>query len=563
MSYTERAFNVSDEDEIKRIREYIAALKAELARVRGLDPIEFWWDEIGRVQKLMDPILEIKESKRTDKQVADLERLTGERAVCILNYRLAREPKRDGKMHTDPTAWEDITGDVIWGQTDFTQMARTGPGNFTVTLKGSHPEFRAGEEIRLEVDGLRSFGGWVTSVERGYFFPDTAAPKTVLHGTDYNILFDRLAVRNYPWEYSGSRTRSRMMMGAYRNWPAFPQGTLDADMIDTVFSEYLLPDLPIGFDYTGGVDGVTTPAPISPWVMPTAGSALRVFMQSVSQITSAVWCIDATMQLQYHDREEISAPYPLTDGLGGISSRNLKITSDISNMSNDVIVWGTLGKTVEGEIMVWHEEGDLGFWERYWLGKIRTAQVALNKLLAIPVSRRTTKQKKAITTYRNRITTYKARLEDARSRSWDPLSGLPRPANAIVNSIDTWGRWQRVEFREDIHQQGWLQVRAHAILTRYDEPIIRASATIWDPGYQAGQVVNVKSSEHGVDVNLVIRQLRITFTVAKEPHDGFFYALPRYDLEMGLDPEAPWNIYDYLPYPGEGTPGVGGDVSGG
>ena len=34
-------------------------------------------------------------------------------------------------------------------------------------------------------------------------------------------------------------------------------------------------------------------------------------------------------------------------------------------------------------------------------------------------------------------------------------------------------------------------------------------------------------------------------------------------LEMGLEPEAPWNIYDYLPYPGEGTPGLGGDVSGG
>ena len=43
MSYTERAFATTDEAEINRIREYIAALKAELARVRGLDPVEFWW----------------------------------------------------------------------------------------------------------------------------------------------------------------------------------------------------------------------------------------------------------------------------------------------------------------------------------------------------------------------------------------------------------------------------------------------------------------------------------------------------------------------------------------
>jgi hypothetical protein len=563
MSYTERAFATTDEAEIKRIREYIAALKAELARVRGLDPVEFWWDEIGRVQKLVDAILAIVPASRTDQQVADLERLTAERASCILNYRLAREPKRDGRMSTDPAAWENITGDVVWGQTDFTQLARTGPGNFTITLKGSHPEYRSGEEIRLEIDGLRSFGGWVTSVERGYFFPDSTAPRTVLHGTDYNILFDRLAVRNYPWEYSASRTRSRMMMGTYRNWPAFPQGTLDADMIDTVFGEYLLPDLPLSFDYTNHVDAITTPAPISPWVMPTAGSALRVFMQSISMITSAVWSIDATMALQYHDREEVSAPFPLTDGLGGISSRNLRIMTDVSNMTNDVLVWGTLGKTVEGEIMVWHEEGDLGFWERYWIAQINLTQRALNKLLAIAASRRTAKQKKAITTYRNRITTYKARLADARARSWDPLSDLPRPADAIVNSIDTWGRWQRAEFREDIHHQEWLNMRAHSILTRFDEPIIRASATIWDPGYQAGMVVNVKSSEHEVNANLAIRSVKISFTVAKEPFEGKFYALPRYDLDMGLEPEAPWNIYDYLPYPGEGTAGLGGDTSGG
>jgi len=633
MSYTERAFATTDEAEIKRLREYLAALKAELARVRSLDPVERWWDEIGRIQKKIDALLDYSPTVRPPEQTAqlavleaelnnaleqldywqhprrqidytpaeiegnitywqaeitriegeideilalpitsglteaqkeELTRLYAERDWSIFQYRLAREPKRDGKMATDPSAWEDITGDVVWNQTDFTQVARTGPGSFTITLKGSHPEFRAGEEIHLEVDGIRSFGGWVARVERGYFFEDFSAPRTVLHGTDYNIMFDRLAVRNYPWEYSASRTRSRMMMGTYRNWPDFPQGSIDADMIEVVFQEYLLPDLPLAFDYTGGVDAVSTPAPVAPWAMPTPGSALRLFMQSVSQITSAVWCIDATMQLQYHDREgPPTAPFPLTDGLGGISSRNLKVTTKISNMVNDVLVWGTLAKKIEGEIMVWHEQGDLGFWERYWISKISQTQALLNKLLAISPSKRTAKQKKAITTYRSRITTYKERLADARAREWDPLSGDPRPENAIVNSIDTWGRWQGAEFREDIHHQEWLQIRGHSILTRLDEPIVQASATIWDPGYQAGQVVHLKSSVHGIDANLPIRSVHISFTVAKEPHDGFFYALPRYDLEMGLDPEAPWNIYDYLPYPGEGTPGLGGDTSGG
>jgi hypothetical protein len=216
---------------------------------------------------------------------------------------------------------------------------------------------------------------------------------------------------------------------------------------------------------------------------------------------------------------------------------------------------------VEGEIMVWHEYGDIQFWERYYMDLINRLQRYIAKLMARP--KQTAAVKKAITTYRNRIVTYKARLEDARARVWDPLSGLPRPKNAIVSSIDTWGRWQSSEFREDIHHMEWLKIRGHSILTRFDEPIVRANATIWDPGYQAGMVVNVKSAEHKVDVNLPIRSMKISFVVGKEPREGKYYTVPRYDLQMGLDPEAPWNIYDYLPYPGEGTPGLGGDVAGG
>ena len=143
------------------------------------------------------------------------------------------------------------------------------------------------------------------------------------------------------------------------------------------------------------------------------------------------------------------------------------------------------------------------------------------------------------------------------------MSGLPRPEDAIVNSIDTWGRWQQGEIRQEIHHQEWLQIRGHSILTRYDEPIIKSTATIYDPGFAAGQVVQVKSATHGLDVNLVIRQIRLSFAVGKEPFEGRFYALPSYDLEMGLEPEAPWNTYDYLPFPGEGTPGLRGDNTGG
>jgi hypothetical protein len=351
---------------------------------------------------------------------------------------------------------------------------------------------------------------------------------------------------------------------------------MDDDMINIILGTYCLPDLPLDFTWSintsedddtinagVSVQAIASPAPVAPWAMPESGSTLRRSFQSISQITTGVWYIDATMTLQYHDRETVTAPYPITDGAGGISSRDLKVTSDINNMVNDVLVWGTLANDITGEFVVWHEYGDISFWVNRYDYAEKVAQAALDKLMKIPASRRTAAQKRAIVTYRNRIALYRARKADAKAREWDPLSGLPRPENAIVDSVKTWGRWQLGEMRQEIHHQDWLNIRGHSILTRYDEPIVMATATIFEPGYEAGQVVNVKSEAHGIDTNLVIRQMKISFAVAKEPHDGFYYAYPKYELTMGLEPEAPWNIWDYLPYPGEATPGLGGDVAGG
>jgi hypothetical protein len=526
----------SENAAIKDLNERIAALEHQLLVARHQDPGEFWMDAVSKMQVYLDIYRAL--TNPTNAQTVAYETDLKTYNYDLLRLRMAREIQR---------TWVDITGDCIWSQTDFTQMARTGPGTFTITMKGAHPEFVGGEEIHFEIDDLRVFGGWVSSVEKGYFFDAAVAPKTVLHGTDYNILFDRLVVRNWPWEFANHH-KTGGNAGPYRNWPAFKKGTMDDAMIEYVFQTYLLPDLPMGFDYETGVFPIATPAPESPWVMPDPGSPARVFMQSVSQITSGVWCIDPYMVLQYHDRETVTAPYPLTDGLGGISCRALSITTDISQMIDDDLIWGTLGKTIEGEIMVTHEVGD-GHWrERYWLAAIASVQQYIQNLLAD--ASRTTAQNKELTVYRARLAAYKKNLAAAR-------------ANPEASSYALYGFWQYGEFRQDIFHQKWLDIRARAILLRYDDPIMMATATVWDPGYQAGQVVNVKSSVYGIDINLVIRQLHISFTVAKEPVGERYYALPQYDLTMGLDPESPWNIYDFLPYPGMSTPGLGMDVTGG
>ena len=539
--------------EIKRLRELIADLKEQLAAAKAADPVAKYWDAMARMQYLVNVYLAIPSNQRTPEQKAALAIDQKQLAYDTMQYRIARNPKR---------TWVDITGDVIWSGTEFNQQARTGPGSFTITMKGAQPDFKSGEEIHFEIDGLRVFGGWVTDVQKDSFFADVEEPRTVLHGTDYNILFDRLVIRNYPWELANYYATGDNM-GLYQSWKPYKQNTMDDVMIRHAFRNYVAPDLPPEFNWEDEVDAITTPAPVSSWVMPEAGSTLRSFMQSISMITTGIWWIDPYMVLHYHERGKVTAPYPLTDGLGGISSRGLRVATDISSMINDVILWGTLAKTVKGDIIVWHEIGDGEWWANRYRDAIAHDQKVLMELLSIPPSERTDWQDAAIIRYQNAIALYKQRLAEVLANVWDPDSGLPRPANATIDSIGHWGRWQHGEFREDIHHQEWLNRRGHSILVRYDEPIIKASATVWDPGYQAGQVVTVKSAVYGVNVDLVIRALKISFTVPKEPVGDLYYALPQYDLEMGLDPESPWNIYDFLPFPGQGTPGLRMDTTGG
>jgi hypothetical protein len=358
----------------------------------------------------------------------------------------------------------DVTGDVNFSRTSFVQNAKTGPGTFELVLYGQQP-YIGGEEIHVEIDDLRTFGGYVMTVEAGYVFAATdTSITTTLRGTDYNVLFDRLFAYNKA-SASGSQ-------GKYTTWKSFAKGTYDDTIIRKVFGSYV--DLPPGFDYTTYVDRVGVAALEEPWTMATAGSSLRQTMQSLSQVTTAVWWIDPYLHLHNHSRSTITAPYPITDGKGGISSKGLSISGDISQMVNQAIVWGTLARTVEGEI---------------------NAQV-----------------------------------------------------NNATTSREQYGRWQYGEFRSDLHHTNYIQRRAASIIERYRDPIYRAKAFIFEPGYQAGQGVEVISSEHGISDVLVIHSMALTFAVAKERDGDTYYGVPRYELSIGLDPELPWDIYDYLPF---------------
>lgn len=357
-----------------------------------------------------------------------------------------------------------ITGDVIWSRTEFTQNAKTNPGTFTITLDGAFPSFHGGEEVLVTVDDFRIFGGYVLAVERGYALA-TAVPQTVLTGADFNVLFDHLIVYN--------KTSATGTSGSYANWKSFAKNTQDTVIIEKVFSSYV--DLPPGFDYWTYIDPVGIANPEKPWSMPTAGSSLRLVMQSLSQVTTAVWWIDPYKHLHYHSRATVTAPFPITDGYGGIAGQALSSSSDINMMVNDGLVWGTLSYNVDGKISAVRRDDD--------------------------------------------------------------------------ESISAHGRWQYGEFRSDLHHQEYIERRAESILERYADPVNKGQVVIYEPGYQAGMVTRIILTEHGVTEDLVIRSLKFVIAVGKEPDGDTYYGVPRYELSLGLDPETPWDIYDYLPFP--------------
>jgi len=432
----------------------------------------------------------------------------------------------------DKESWTDLTGDVLPEGTTFTQSARVGPGTFEMTLKDAHSEFVGGEEIRVSVDGYRVFGGYVSDVERGYAFEDDAGqPLVFLKGTDYNALLDRLLVYNAEWD------EKKEGSGGYRTWKPFSKGTLDSTIIKTVATRYMSDPGKMGLDMTTYVDTIETPAPTTGFQM-ESGMSLRNLLTEISRITEGVWYIDPFKNLHYHSREVVTSEFPITDGDGGIACRGLKISTSLSVVTNDVFVWGTQAfmDTGDSDIIYSRQTADQDWDVDWWASKITDVQAKIDAIKETPYDQRTLKQRTKLEALRKTKSVYNGYLTKAQATTED-------------GSVGRLGRWQTGEFRQDIYQQGKVDRRAKAIMQRYSEPVTKAQATVFDPSFGAGQVAQVVSIRHGVADELPIRQMTIDFATAKEPVGDTYYAVPRYTLTLGLDPEEPWDIYQFLPFP--------------
>jgi len=269
----------------------------------------------------------------------------------------------------------DVTADVVWAQTTFSVAAGAQPGTCQVTLKrgqtATHP-INPGAQAVLYVNGTRMWWGYIFVLDQGYVFPDDPEPKMVLDGVDLNILFDKLVMYNHAhptWYPDGGGAYQRQKVTADDGKVAgyivsVPQGTTDKDYIQTMMADFDLhlvsPPIRYGqLPYPPNDCKITSVSEINTgdtgatWTPPSSGTTLRAFFQDVSnnivrsQPGSAIWYIDPDGYIVWKDVDLDPAPWPVGDGGPGVvPCRDLSITTDVSNLKNDVIVFtGTLDPT--------------------------------------------------------------------------------------------------------------------------------------------------------------------------------------------------------------------------
>lgn len=255
----------------------------------------------------------------------------------------------------------DISADVIYSRTNFTSSASAQPGTCTIAVRDPNGtmSFQEGSSITLDIDGQRRWRGYLFTVTRGYAFADAPVREWTLSGVDLNILLDKLVLYNHahPERYpdgAGTYRRQRVIQGGVtRGWMvAVPIGTQDGDYIKAMLDDFDI-DLVSPTIKKGRIEDVGTINPDGLFTPPPAGMSLRDFLTDVSRNVnrsapgSTIWYVDPEGYLVYKAQDTEAAPFWVGDGdptevwgdVQGENVRDLSVTTSISSIKNDVIVW--------------------------------------------------------------------------------------------------------------------------------------------------------------------------------------------------------------------------------
>jgi hypothetical protein len=251
-----------------------------------------------------------------------------------------------------------ITNHVVAAETTFEVLMSAMAGTSTLTLKDETQtlEVTTGDEITVEVDGQLMWGGYVTNIRRGFYFPvvDTSVPgevrarKWILTCTDYNVLYDKRVLRN-PADY-------------LHQLPNFAKGTYDGALLREALSNSKYFDIDdTEFDVTSEIDDVVPPfdpaneglSGEGAWIQ--QGSFMRQLFEDFAQFSGAVYYIKPDKTFLYKALEDVEARWGFSD-----LPNNLDITGAIgyqgstigyreldaveeggpATMVNDALIWG-------------------------------------------------------------------------------------------------------------------------------------------------------------------------------------------------------------------------------
>lgn len=260
-----------------------------------------------------------------------------------------------------------ITEFVIADSASFDAQINALPGTFEFTCRDEDQvlNFVNGDEITLDVDGVRMYGGYLTLITRKFAFPadntqvgpgNVKSRQWVLRGVDYNVMFDKRVMRD----------DSDPPESYLRLFPTFAGDRKDGDLIRNVLTVDWL-DIPPGFDTTSRVDDVVCPASLSddPMVAdcdPTAvgawqdpGSPWRKQMESFARMSGVVWYMDPEKFLNWHALEDFEARWGFSDVPNNIpvdgqpagtffgatyGFREIEALENGETIINDALIWG-------------------------------------------------------------------------------------------------------------------------------------------------------------------------------------------------------------------------------
>lgn len=247
----------------------------------------------------------------------------------------------------------DITTKVLFESAHFESQLGAVPGIAEFTVADIDQTFDAttGDEILLEIDGVRMWGGYVMSVGRKFALPvvDTTTPgavetrQFVISGLDYNILFDKRVLHNpanhlthLPY-FKLDKTMGWLIKNKLPDYLDLADDGLD---ITTYVDDTFVPR----FDNDGNPDPDATKD--GSW--PQQGSYWRAAMEQFSQY-GVVYYIDADKNLHFHEIEDVEAPWGFSDvpnkqALPSVGAtygmREFEDGESAGNMANDAFVWG-------------------------------------------------------------------------------------------------------------------------------------------------------------------------------------------------------------------------------